>query len=407
MVVAKKKNDLLVLDGKYPLIPIDMIELAERPEEGEESQKLFYNPRSLDSFDTEAMSRLRESIQQDGLQQPPVVRIFTKEGSTTEIERIELIAGERRYRSISMLFQENAMCYDEDTKEMVSARVLYKNIPCKALYNISDQQALRIAFKENNEHKSLSIQEEIKLVERLSVRGMRQEEIAELLGTNVTWVSQTANFRTELPPDAFEKLVKGQVTRHVAVQILSFSPESRDRLFREACNIEASERKKALDEIQDELEVAEDQEDLALQEQEEAASDGDVSAAKKAKKTALAAKKKALAALEKKTKVEEAQGVIKQGHIIEGSRKANLTPKKAKMLNRAATQEFIVDILDSWLERGKLDDVTNEEYPTLVLATAKAVATGILTGNTDISSILRVVMIDEGVWFEDEENEEV
>lgn len=401
MATTAKKNDLMVLEGKYPLIPISMIQLAERPEEGEESQKLFFNPRSLDSFDTEAMAMLRESIQQDGLQQPPIVRIFTKSDDKNDIERVELIAGERRYRSISMLYEQNASCYDEDSKSMVSAKTLYAKIPCKALYNISDQQALRIAFKENNEHKSLSTQEEINLVERLSARGMKQEEIGELLGTNVTWVSQTANFRNELPLDAFNKLINGQITRHVAVQILSFNPENRERLFKEACLAEQNERKKALEEIQDELEVAEDQEDIALQEQEEAASEGDVIAAKKAKKTAAAAKKKALEALEQKSKVQETQGVIKQGHIIEGSRKANITPKKVKMLNRAATQEFIVDILDSWLERGKVDDISNEEYPTLVLKTAKAVASGILSGNTDVSNILRAVMVEEGVWSEE------
>lgn len=401
MATTAKKNDLMVLEGKYPLIPISMIQLAERPEEGEESQKLFFNPRSLDSFDTEAMAMLRESIQQDGLQQPPIVRIFTKSDDKNDIERVELIAGERRYRSISMLYEQNASCYDEDSKSMVSAKILYAKIPCKALYNISDQQALRIAFKENNEHKSLSTQEEINLVERLSARGMKQEEIGELLGTNVTWVSQTANFRNELPLDAFNKLINGQITRHVAVQILSFNPENRERLFKEACLAEQNERKKALEEIQDELEVAEDQEDIALQEQEEAASEGDVIAAKKAKKTAAAAKKKALEALEQKSKVQETQGVIKQGHIIEGSRKANITPKKVKMLNRAATQEFIVDILDSWLERGKVDDISNEEYPTLVLKTAKAVASGILSGNTDVSNILRAVMVEEGVWSEE------
>jgi ParB-like chromosome segregation protein Spo0J len=401
MATTAKKNDQMVLDGKYPLIPISMIQLAERPEEGEESQKLFFNPRSLDSFDTEAMAMLRESIQQDGLQQPPIVRIFTKSDDKNDIERVELIAGERRYRSISMLYEQNALCYDEDSKSMVPAKKLYAKIPCKALYNISDQQALRIAFKENNEHKSLSTQEEINLVERLSARGMKQEEIGELLGTNVTWVSQTANFRNELPLEAFNKLINGQITRHVAVQILSFNPENREQLFKEACRVEQNERKKALEEIQDELEVAEDLEDIALQEQEEAASEGDVTAAKKAKKTAAAAKKKALEALQQKSKVQETQGVIKQGHIIEGSRKANITPKKVKMLNRAATQEFIVDILDSWLERGKVDDISNEEYPTLVLKTAKAVASGILSGNTDVSNILRAVMVEEGVWPEE------
>jgi len=401
---ATTKSKKLVIDGdgKYPLIPINSIELAERPEEGEETKRLFFNPRSLDSFDAEAMTRLRESIRLDGLQQPPIVRIFTKGGSKNgEIERIELVAGERRYRSMMYLHQEDEECLDEDTGKMVSGRKLYERIPCKTLYNISDEQALRIAFKENNEHKSLTMFEEINLVERLTAMKMKQEEISNLLGTNVTWVSQTANFRTGLPKEAFARLVAGKLTRHVAVKMLSFDPEHRDRLFEEACKVEEAERRKALEEIQDELHMAEDEEDIAISEQEEAASEGDVAAAKKAKKKAQAAKKKAEEAEEKKKKVQESKGVIKQGHIAEGSRKANVTPKKAKMLSRLAVQEFIVDIAESWLERGKTDETSGEEYPTLVLRAIKAAAQGILSGNTDIGSIARSAMIEEGVWSEE------
>lgn len=399
--VAKSKI-VINGDGKFPLIPIHSIQLAERPEEGEgDSKRIFFNPRSLDSFDTEAMTRLRESIRLDGLQQPPIVRVFTKNGEKDgEIESIELVAGERRYRSMMYLYQNDEQCYDEDNGNAVSGRVLYENIPCKTLYNISDQQALRIAFKENNEHKSLTMFEEINLVERLSNMNMKQEEISNLLGTNVTWVSQTANFRNALPKDAFDRLVAGKLTRHVAVKMLSYDSDLRDRLFKEACVVEESERVKALEEIQDELYMAEDEEDIAISEQELAASNGDLAVAKKAKKKAQAAKKKAEQALDKKKKIDENKGVIKQGHITEASRKTNLTPKKAKMLSRLATQEFILDISESWLERGKSDEISGEEYPTLLLRAIKATANGILSGNTDLSTIARSVMIEEGIWSE-------
>lgn len=192
MVKTQKTSLVIDGEGKFLLIPIDLIELAERPDEGEESKRLFFNPRSMDSFDTAEMTRLRESIRLDGLQQPPVVRVFTKDGDKDgEILKIELIAGERRFRSMTKLFEDDEQCYDEDTKQMVSGRALYAKLPCKVIYNIDDQQALRIAFKENNEHKSLTIKEEVALVERLSLMGMKQDQISELLQTNVTWISQT------------------------------------------------------------------------------------------------------------------------------------------------------------------------------------------------------------------------
>lgn len=405
--MSKSQNLVIDGEGKFLLIPIESIQLAERPDEGDESKRLFFNPRSMDSFDTEAMTRLRESIRLDGLQQPPIVRVFTKDGQKNgEITRIELIAGERRFRSMTLLYEENVKCFDEDSKKMVPGKELYSKIPCKVLYNITDEQALRIAFKENNEHKSLTIKEEVALVERLSEMGYKQDKISDLLQTNVTWISQTANFRKELPKGAFDKLINGQLSRHVAVQILSFSPEHREKLYAEAVAAEAEERKKALEEIQDIVYLAEDEEETALSDQDEAASYGDVAGAKKAKKRANLARKKLDKAKEKELNVIKSEGVIKQGHIIEGGRKADLSPKKSKMLNRPSTEEFYVELINSWIEKGKVDAIYGHTYPTEILKIVKATALGIINGNPDPGVVIRNYLIEEGIWAESDEEQE-
>lgn len=389
----------IIGDGKYPLVPLFSIQLAERPEEGMESSKLFYNPRSIESFDSEAMNNLRESIQQDGLQQPPIVRVVTADGKKTgKITLIQLIAGERRYRSIYKLYEDDAECYDEDSGKMVAASTLYENIPCKVLYNIDDQTALRIAFKENNEHKSLSISEEIALVERLTVMGMKQEEISDLLGTNVTWVSQTANFRSELPEGAFDKLMDGKLSRHVAVQILSFRPSDRERLYNEAVAAEEEEREKALADCQSEIEMAEDEEDIALSNQDKAARKNDVAAGKKAKKNVNAATKKIQKAKEKKGKIAENSGVIKQGHISKGSQKAGVAPKKAKMLPRSAIEQFYVDLLTAWLRTEKADPHLGCIVPVDVIKVMRMTTLAILSGQHDPMAVIRNYMVEEGEW---------
>ena len=396
-MAVKSKTLKIEAGNKYPLIPLDMIEIPERPEDG--CSKLFFNPRSLSSFDIEDMTKLRESIRQDGLQQPPIVRVFTDNGDKSgKIVRVELVAGERRYRSIAYLIDEDIACYDEESGEMVSAKKLYERIPCKVLYNITDEQALRIAFKENEEHKSLTIQEEITLVERLTDMGMKQDEISILLDTNVTWVSQTSNFRAELPEEAFNRLINGQIARHVAVQILSYNPEDREVLFQNAIATEEEEFKKAWEEVQSELEMAEDSGDIADAEQEAAMIEGDIIASKSAKKKVASSKKKVEVAKSKQKKLLDNKGAIKQGHIAEGSRKANVMPKKGKILGKPAISEFYINTAQSWIEQEKTDKITGLVYPPEYLELVKHVSDGIIQGKTDLGEILRNYLIDTGTW---------
>jgi len=395
---AGKKGVKILGEGTYPLVPLKAIELAERPEEGKESNRIFFNPRALESFDSKAMTELRESIRQDGLVQPPVVRVSTSNNKKDgDILRVELVAGERRFRSISKLWEDNAECYDEDSQQMRPAREVYEHVPCKVLYNISDQTALRIAFKENNEHKSLTIKEEISLVERLSSI-MKQEEICDLLRTNVTWVSQTANFRKELPVAAFEKLMIGKLSRHVAVQILSFRPQDRERLYAETVRAEEEERVAALNAIRDEIEFSEDAEDIALSEQEMAIRNGKIQDVKKAKKKATTAAKKLQKAKDKEAKIHEGEGVIKQGHIAVGSQLAGVSPKKAKMLARSDIEQFYVDLLGNWQERGKECPILKLKMPEHVLKIMKMTAEAILNGQHDPAAVIRNFLIAQGEW---------
>ena len=58
------KVAITIGDSAYPTIPLNKIQVVERPDEGEEHTKLFFNPRFLESFDSESMKDLRQSIQQ-------------------------------------------------------------------------------------------------------------------------------------------------------------------------------------------------------------------------------------------------------------------------------------------------------------------------------------------------------
>lgn len=443
-------------EGKYPLVETARIEIVERPEEGED--KLFFNPREEDSFTPESMTQLRNSIRSDGLQTPPLVRAFTDKD---EIVKVELIAGERRLRSIQHIIEFDLPCFDEDaprqkkytagatvvckghfanvishegeeivaqildgdcnpTNEQrtfnvsdvyptVSGKAFYASIPCRVAYDITDSRALRLAFTENDKAKNLSTKEEIALVERLERRKLKVAEIAELLGTNETWVSQTSNFRKALPEEAFKRLLNGSMKRHVAVNIMGYKPADRKKLFEATLEAEAAETSAAISAAKEEAEIAEDTEMLALSDAEKLAKAGDTTGAKKATRAAKTAATKVTKARDKQARAESEAGQIKTSHIQKGASAAGLSPKKAKMLSKEEIEERYVVGLELALEGGEVDPICGEEIPANLAAIVRLTAMAILAGNRDPLHAIRSYMIEEGDWnvkTADEEDDE-
>lgn len=385
-------------DGKYPLVPLAAIEIIERPEEGHEEEVLFFNPRGIESFDEDSMQSIRDSICVDGLQQPPVCRAIT---DGENIVKVQLIAGERRLRSLKKLVEDDLECYDDEGGTKVPASVLYEFIPVKLHYNCSDERALRLAFMENHESKSLTIFEEIALVERLTKRGLNQKQIAMILlgdDRNVTWVSQTGNFRTSLPEEAFQKLISGQLSRHVAVKLMSYKLEERQKLYEEAVVIEEKETKERISQIEDEIIDHGDLADIAENEANDAESIGDEEIAAKKRRKAASAKNKADKATEKKERLSEDAGKIKQSHIDKGAAKAGIKPKKGKPLSRQDIESHWLDKLDDWVINGGVCQVTGNDLPEDLLLVMHGTVKAILSGERDPSSVIREHYIEQGVW---------
>ncbi|CAE7860199.1 parB [Symbiodinium microadriaticum] len=405
----KKTPDAIPIkgEGKYPLVPLASIVIVERPEEGEEDKVLFFNPRSVDSFDDESMTSIRESIAADGLQQPPVCRAITEGDS---VVRIELIAGERRLRSLMMLSEDDTECFDDETSSKVPASVLYEFIPVKLHYNCSDERALRLAFMENHESKSLTITEEIALVERLTKRGLNQKQIATMLlgdDRNVTWVSQTGNFRSSLPDEAFVKLLAGQLSRHVAVKLMSYKPEERQKLYEQAVAVEEQETEERLSDIEDEIIAQTDLADIAESEAEEAEQNGDKTTAAKKRRKAKTANTKATKATTKKERVEGEAGKIKQSHIDKGAASAGVKPKKEKPLSRAEIEAHWLQKLDDWLMHGGTCSQTGNELPEDLLFIMHGTVKAILSGDRDPSAVIREHYIEQGLWEEGDAMENI
>lgn len=377
--------------NKFLLVPLQQIEFAER-----DAESLFYNPRSLERFSSSEMDELRESIRVDGLLKPPTVRAWTCDATREgKVIRVQNVAGERRLRAILQLHEQNATCFDDETGQMVSAQKLYESVSCKVFYNITDEHALRLAFKENNEHAPLSIDDEIKLVERLLTRGLRQEQIVSLLDTNPTWVSQTASFKRELPAEAFQKLVDGRISRHVAVQVLSYRPEDRERLYAEATKLADEEHQGVIKEVRGQVEFAEDLLDVEQSRAERAVSNSDKD---RLNRKTQAATNRLTKAQQRESRALAEQDQVKQGHLAKASQLLGITPKKAKILTRQMIEQFYVDLISIWLKKGKKDPVTNETYPEDTLRAFQAAGRAILSGQHDTGQAIRQYLVEEGIW---------
>lgn len=379
-------NSIKAENHAYPLVDLLSIKVVERPPEGDLKQ-IFYNPRSLESFTPNEMNDLKQSIIKDGLQQPLIVRILTEDKSKTgAIKAIELIAGERRYRTIRSLYQSNIQCYSPDQDTQVSAQELYNKVPCKVYYNISDEKALSLAWTENQKRKDLSIKEEIVVIERLVLSGKSVKEVADLLNTNITMVSQFSNFRKELPKEAFEKLVTGKLAKHVAVKLLSYNPEDRQKLFDAALEAEAEDTEQLADDLSFELEELEDAVDM----QEEL----DPTANKKS-----VLEKKIEVVKTKLDKTLNEKGVIKQGALIKGAKKISVKPKKGNLATEDLdTHQFYVKLTTSWLKNGKIDPLTKQQVPPDVLEIIAETAKSILASEGNPMNIVHRVMVARGKW---------
>lgn len=428
-------------DNKWKLRPAD-ITIVERPKEGEKD-KIFYNARGVPSLQDDGMVELRTSIQVDGLKVDPWVWAVTDKHKTTT--QVLLIAGECRLRNILYIIDNDLPCFDpkapklsdykdgswvvhkgqlaevtkhdgdklvlayqdgttgeaaaKDCKPTRPGSKVYEWIECLIHWDITEEEALRLSCIENKQRRNLTIREEIELVERLERQGFKQEEIKFLTGQkNITWISQTANFRKDLPPEAFDKLINDLMTRNVAVTIMSYDEEHRQAIFEAADDHAADEHRQEMLDLRLEQEQHEDEEDQAKSEAAKALAEGDLEAAAKAEKRAKAAANKAKKTGSKRAKTAKQAGHVSQGHVSTAAKALGIKPRKAKMLSKPDVEESWIDKPKQWEKDGEIDPVCEKRYPTDLLRLTASIAQAICDGSHNPGKVIRDFLIEKGKW---------
>ncbi|SFR65185.1 chromosome partitioning protein, ParB family [Marinobacter daqiaonensis] len=178
-------------DGELRQIPIDLI------------QRGRYQPRR--DMDPAALQELADSIRQQGVMQPVVVRLIA-EG------RYELIAGERRWRAAQIA-------------ELDRLPAIVRDVP--------DEAAIAMALIENIQRENLNPIEEAFALQRLQDEfGLTQAQVAEAVGKSRTTITNLLRL-IGLSEDVRIMLEHGDLEMGHGRAMLSLPPEQQLQVARQ------------------------------------------------------------------------------------------------------------------------------------------------------------------------------
>jgi ParB family chromosome partitioning protein len=163
-----------------------------------------FQPRTV--FDDERIEELARTIHIHGIIQPIVVRQF-------EVDKFEIIAGERRWRAMKKLGWDEAPAI---------------------IKNLTDTETASVALIENLQREELSpIEEAIAYGRLLELHNLTQEALAQRLGKGQSTVANKLRL-LKLPQPVQESLLKKEITeRHARSLIPLKDPEKQVMLLEE------------------------------------------------------------------------------------------------------------------------------------------------------------------------------
>ena len=175
-------------------------------------QKNPYQPRK--EFDREKLHELSQSIKENGIIQPIIVR-------QSPVIGYEILAGERRYRA-SLL-----------------AGLRY--IPA-VVKQLSDQEMMVQSIIENLQRENLNPIEEARAYESLVEKGFTHAEIADKMGKSRPYISNSIRLLS-LPEQILSEVESGKLSQAHARSLVGLNKEQQDYFFQRIIEEDISVRK--------------------------------------------------------------------------------------------------------------------------------------------------------------------
>ena len=175
-------------------------------------QKNPYQPRK--EFDREKLDELAQSIKENGVIQPIIVR-------QSPVIGYEILAGERRYRA--------------------SLLAGLHSIPA-VVKQLSDQEMMVQAIIENLQRENLNPIEEARAYESLVEKGFTHAEIADKMGKSRPYISNSIRLLS-LPEQILSEVENGKLSQAHARSLVGLNKEQQDYFFQRIIEEDISVRK--------------------------------------------------------------------------------------------------------------------------------------------------------------------
>ena len=175
-------------------------------------QKNPYQPRK--EFDREKLHELAQSIKENGLIQPIIVR-------QSPVIGYEILAGERRYRA--------------------SLLAGLTSIPA-VVKQLSDQEMMVQSIIENLQRENLNPIEEARAYESLVEKGFTHAEIADKMGKSRPYISNSIRLLS-LPEQILSEVENGKLSQAHARSLVGLNKEQQDYFFQRIIEEDISVRK--------------------------------------------------------------------------------------------------------------------------------------------------------------------
>ena len=175
-------------------------------------QKNPYQPRK--EFDGEKLHELAQSIKENGVIQPIIVR-------QSPVIGYEILAGERRYRA--------------------SLLAGLTSIPA-VVKQLSDQEMMVHSIIENLQRENLNPIEEARAYESLVEKGFTHAEIADKMGKSRPYISNSIRLLS-LPEQIISEVENGKLSQAHARSLVGLNKEQQDYFFQRIIEEDISVRK--------------------------------------------------------------------------------------------------------------------------------------------------------------------
>ena len=175
-------------------------------------QKNPYQPRK--EFDREKLHELAQSIKENGVIQPIIVR-------QSPVIGYEILAGERRYRA--------------------SLLAGLTSIPA-VVKQLSDQEMMVQSIIENLQRENLNPIEEARAYESLVEKGFTHAEIADKMGKSRPYISNSIRLLS-LPEHILSEVENGKLSQAHARSLVGLNKEQQDYFFQRIIEEDISVRK--------------------------------------------------------------------------------------------------------------------------------------------------------------------